>query len=242
MKNNLSKIFVGSVCALLGFLIVFQIRMSNASKSRSMYNSSDIESDIEVLKEKKNNLTEANAELKENVSELEAEAAEANAEGQDIKDQLYNERVNLGIIDVTGDGVTITIKAKNTMFGSTGKDTSKNIDTSDIIKILDALWFGGAEAISVNDMRITMQTGISSSASDILIGSAGKITASDAIVIKAIGDSDKMKKNISEEFSVMSNSNLIQNYNVNVESTKALVIEKTTENLQGDQLRSIHDK
>ena len=64
MKNNLSKIFVGSVCALLGFLIVFQIRMSNASKSRSMYNSSDIESDIEVLKEKKNNLTEANAELK----------------------------------------------------------------------------------------------------------------------------------------------------------------------------------
>ena len=237
----MSKILIGIVSALLGFLIVFQVRMSNTYKNKSMYNSSDIQSDIKVLKEKKNNLTEANGKLKESVSELEADAAEANEEGQNIKDQLYYERVNLGIISVTGDGVTITIKPKNTMFGATGKDTSKNIDTADIVKILDILWSGGAEAISINDMRITVQTGISSSASDIIIGSAGKITASDTIVVKAIGDFDKIKKNISEEFSVMSNSSFIQNYNVNVENTKDLVIEKTTENLQGDYLKNIHD-
>lgn len=239
MDNKVSKFSVGIVCALLGFLIVFQVKSSKATSS-STYNSTDLKANIDNLKTRKDELNSANSILKEKVTDLEEAAAEANEEGQEIKDELFYQRVNLGIIDVTGDGISIIIKPKNTMFGQTGKETSKSIDENDLVKIVDSLWFGGAEAIAINDIRVTIQTGISTSGSEILIGSSGKINTADTLTIKAIGDFDKMKSNLSKEFSVMSNTNLVQNYIINMENTKGMVIEKASQSILSEHLNDIH--
>ena len=54
------------------------------------------------------------------------------------------------------------------------------------------MWYSRAEAISINDFRITPQTGIVLSGNLIKIGSAGQISPKEKIVIKVIGDKGKL--------------------------------------------------
>ena len=239
MKKNKSQIFLGVVCAILGFLLVYEYKVA-LYKRGVRYNTTNILSDIEILKQDKEDLGDTNTELSKKLKEIEESAAEETAQGNEIKEQLYDARMNLGLVDVVGNGIRIKIKLKSTMFNSSSKDSSKLLEDTDLVKFLGTLWFGGAEAISVNDMRITPQTGVNILGKDILVGSAGKINLGEEIIIEAIGDVEKIKKNLNEEYGTNSNSGF-GNYNVNIEDVKELKIEKTTESIESEHLNKVNN-
>ena len=62
--------------------------------------------------------------------------------------------------------------------------------------IVNTLRYVKAEAISVNDYRVTPQSGIKNSGNWIWVGTAGQIDPNDKIVIKAIGDKQALKTSI----------------------------------------------
>lgn len=238
MKRSTAQIFFATVCAILGFLIIYQLK-STISKEGTRYNTANIINDIKVLKKDKEELSDINEQLSKELKEIEEKATEENAQGNDIKNELYTERVSLGLVDVIGDGIRINIKFKGTMFNSSSKDVNKIIEESELVKFLGFLWFGGAEAISINKMRLTPQTGMNTSGTDIVIGSAGKISSSEDIVIEVIGDTEKIKKNLSEEYGGASSNYGLSNYNVYIEDAKDIKIKKTTESIQSEHLSPI---
>ena len=157
MKKITSQIFVGIVCAFLGFLLAHQFKLLNEkNKINSTNQNLDIISEIEALKKEKEELTKTNSELSEQLKQLEEKASGNGEVEAEIKKQLDNARMNLGLLDVKGPGITITITPKTNIFGS-NTDT-RIISEDEIVHVVNSLRYIKAEAISVNDYRLTPQT------------------------------------------------------------------------------------
>lgn len=243
MKKRTPQIAVAIVCAILGFLLIYQYKSSVSRNKGTGYNTVDISKDVELLKKDKEDLTNTNTQLNEELKKIEETATEETSLGQNVKDQLYTARIQLGLLDVTGDGIQVTIKPKVSMFGATSKDSSsKLLGDKELVHLLGALWFSGAEAISINDLRITPQTGISVSGTQIAIGSAGMVNPGDVIVVKAIGDTEKMNKNMNLEYNSNTMIGVLTNYNINFENESGIIIEKTTQSMQSADLTNVDKK
>ena len=110
---------------------------------------------------------------------------------------------------------------------------------SEIVHIINLLWYSGAEAISINDIRITPQTGIKTAGNGIAIGSTGRVYPREKIEIKAIGDKNRMEVGIgfpgSLEYGALSN------YNTELKLEDDLNIGKTTVALKSEFIKSVKE-
>ena len=100
--------------------------------------------------------------------------------------------------------------------------------------IINNLKFAGAEAISVNDIRVTAQTGIRTSGSFIRVGNTDRINPDEPIIIKVIGDSTKLKTEM--EFQGFIENLIGNNYNASIEVSDSIDVEKTTDKITSDFL------
>ncbi|NRZ54990.1 uncharacterized protein YlxW (UPF0749 family) [Clostridium beijerinckii] len=163
MKISRSQLFIAIVCGLLGFLLAYQFKVlsnKNIESKISNYDKNDIISEVESLKKEKEELASTNSKLSDQLKQMEETAAKNGDMGQDIKNQLDEARMHLGIVDVKGQGIVLTITPKTSIFGSTTNDSSRDLGEDELVHIVNLLWYSGAEAISINDIRITPQTGI----------------------------------------------------------------------------------
>ena len=238
MKKILSQLVVALVCAFLGFLLTYQFKQLNAANSGDIdYDSTDILSEIENLKKEKEDLQKNNEILSEELKKLEdAAAKEGEIEGE-IKKQLDNARMQIGLLDVKGPGVVITLLLKNSVFGTNGTQTLNTVSEEEIINLINSLWYAGAEAISINDMRITPQTGIKMAGSSISIGSAGRVDPNSEIVIKAIGDKNKL--NLAVNFPGVLDYGALKSYSSDVKQMDDITIVKTTQSLRYEYIKPV---
>ncbi|GAA0763195.1 DUF881 domain-containing protein [Clostridium sartagoforme] len=239
MKKITSQIFVAVVCAFLGFLLAHQFKLLNEkNKENKIVQNLDIIAEIEALKKEKEEFLESNNILSEKLKQLEETVAKDGAVEGEIKKQLDNTRMNLGLVDVKGPGVVITITPKTNIFGSNNSTTTRIISEEEIAYIVNSLKFAKAEAISVNDYRITPQSGIRNSGNWIWIGSAGRIDPNDKIVIKAIGDKQALKNAVT--FVGVLEYQALQNYNSEVKESDEIIINKTTQSLTSEFVKPIN--
>ncbi|WP_370772936.1 DUF881 domain-containing protein [Clostridium sp.] len=238
MKKILSQLVVALVCAFLGFLLTYQFKQLNVANSGDIdYDSTDILSEIENLKKEKEDLQKNNEILSEELKKLEdAAAKEGEIEGE-IKKQLDNARMQIGLLDVKGPGVVITLLLKNSVFGTNGTQTLNTVSEEEIINLINSLWYAGAEAISINDMRITPQTGIKMAGSSISIGSAGRVDPNSEIVIKAIGDKNKL--NLAVNFPGVLDYGALKSYSSDVKQMDDITIVKTTQSLRYEYIKPV---
>lgn len=241
MKKSTSQIVVAIVCALLGFLLAYQFKLLNkAEKTNLNEQNSDIISEIESLKKEKEALVETNTTLLNEIKTLE-EAASQNGEVEgEIKKALDNSRMHLGLVDVVGPGITITLTPKNTMFGGNTNDTNRGLTDVELVYITNLMWFSRAEAISINDFRITPQTGITLSGNLIKIGtSGGQINPKDKIVIKIIGDKAKLQGGA--EFAGNLEFGQLIHYSADIKQSEEILINKTTQSLRTDFIKPVKE-
>lgn len=242
MKKSTSQISIAIVCALLGFLLAYQFRLLSKKNEGNIenYNKSDIITEIDGLKKEKEELVKKNNKLNEDLKTLEEAASKEGNVGKEIKNQLDSARMHLGLVDVTGPGVNIKITPKTSIFSSNTEDTGRSISEDELVHIVNLLWYSKAEAISINGYRITPQTGIKNSNNYIWIGTAGKVSPKEPIIIKAIGD--KARLSVGLNFPGSLDFGALQNYNSEVEQSDNLVIEKTTQTIKSDYLKPVEKK
>ncbi|MCI5726171.1 MAG: DUF881 domain-containing protein [Clostridium sp.] len=240
MKKQSSQIYVALVCAILGFLLAYQFKQLSISETNNNvdYSGIEISSEVEALRKEKEELSRSNVELNKRLKELEISAVEEGKVELETKKQLDIARMQLGILPVTGPGIKINISLKSTMFDNSLESTGILNDT-DIVDLINTLWFSKAEAISINGYRITPQTGVKVSGNSIWIGAVGKVNPIEPIEILAIGDTTKMKVGL--EFQSFNYGNYSY-YNVNVSEEDDIVIEKTTQALRNDYLTNVEEK
>lgn len=240
MRKSTSQIVVAIVCALLGFLLAYQFKLLNKSEKNNInQQNSDIISEIETLKKEKEELVQNNTILLDELKKLEEAAAKNGEVEGEIKKALDNARMHLGLVDVTGPGITITLRPRNNIFGGNVNDTSKGLSDVELVHILNSMWYSRAEAIAINDFRITPQTGIALSGNMIKIGSTGQINPKEEIVIKVIGDKGKL--NAGATFQGTLDFGQLQNYNSEIKPSEEILINKTTQSLRTDFIKPVKE-
>jgi len=117
------------------------------------------------------------------------------AQGQSVStlanQQLQEAKMNADLIGVTGPGLRITLDDSKRAAVAEEDPKPCVIHEEYIREIFNALWNGGAEAIAVNDQRVTTNTEVVCSGSYIQINGTRQMTP---YVIEAIGNT----KNLSE--------------------------------------------
>ena len=238
MKKLTSQILLAIVCAFLGFLLAHQFKMLNEKNKANMSNKNlDILSEIEALKKEKEELTKVNTSLSDELKQLEEKVSQEGAVEAEIKKQLDNARMNLGLVDVKGPGITITITPKSNIFGSSSDISRSIISEDEIVHVINSLRYIKAEAISINDYRLTPQSGIKNSGNWIWVGTAANIDPKEKIIIKAIGD--KQALSVAANFQGVLDYGALQNYYCEVKESDEIIINKTTQSLKNEYIKPV---
>lgn len=189
MKKYGSQIIVALVCALLGFMLSYQLKMISRDEIEidKKNDTTDITVEIEQLKSQKQDIEKKYNELMAKTKKYEEAATNKNEITKEIKNELDKSRILIGSVDVEGPGVMIHI-TPNTSFLSGNIDLEvQPISGSDLVSIVNELNSAGAEAVAINDIRITSRSGIRDAGKYIVINDI-RISPLNIITIKAIGD------------------------------------------------------
>lgn len=187
MRKVSSQTTVALVCCILGFMLAYQFKVLNKYEKNvnSPKNGPDVTVEIEQYKKQKDDLEKKINELQTKVSNYEKAAASQDDTAKEIVKELEDTRMLVGSTDVHGPGVTVYITPKSTVLRS-NIDSQPIID-KDILDIVNELNAAGAEAVAVNDYRITSRTGIRNGGNFIYVNEE-KISPWKRVVIQAIGD------------------------------------------------------
>ncbi|WP_027632872.1 DUF881 domain-containing protein [Clostridium hydrogeniformans] len=194
MKKYISQIAVALVCVILGFLLTYQFKLLNNQEKdmvKNNYNSQDLTSEIEQLKKEKIEYEKKNNETLQQLKKYEEAATSNNDITKELKKQLDDTRLLIGSVDVEGPGITVYLTPKSNIFSS--NLAAQYLTDSELVYIINELNYSGAEAISINDKRVTIQSGIKSSGGNsfILINDE-RISPRERITIKAIGNKENL--------------------------------------------------
>lgn len=211
MKINFDKanitmsISIAIVCVILVSVSLVQF------KTVEQVNETDIETmRDEELREQislwKSKWEETNEKLEETNSKINEynEKLESNEEASELLDEeLRKSQLILGTTDVVGDGVVITLT-----------DTEESpIEAADLVDLINELRFAGAEAISINGVRIINMTDIVDIDSYIIIKPSQRLVS--PYVVKAIGNQTYLVSTL-----CLKNSGFVDKYNNSGKSVK----------------------
>ncbi len=181
MNIDKSKLIVAITISIICFIIVYI--MCIQFKTVENIDVAEIEtmreSELrEALAEWKEKYEEANEELtltKEKIKEYQ-DAIESNEEaGELLESELKNAKMLLGVTDVEGGGIIITMSDNDNI----------TISSTDLMELVNELYSAGAEAISINNQRVVAMTDIVDVGEFIMVNGK-RITST--YTIKAIGD------------------------------------------------------
>ena len=181
-------ITIGIACFALVTVMMMQFKVVNETDITEIENMQEAELKTE-LANWKTRYEEIDAQYEETtqrIEEYKSDEVSNNEASQLVREELEQTNTLLGLTDVHGDGIVITLKSGE---GITA------ISADDLLIIVNALKFAGAEAISINDERIVNTTDIV----DILDGSFIKVNGQrilEPYVIKVIGNQSHMESSV----------------------------------------------
>ena len=237
MKINFSKENITMAISIFLVCIIFVSVLLIQVKTVSQVNETDIEnlrtSELsEQLSTWKSKYEEVSEELKDTNSKIldYTTKIEDNEEASELLEaELEKSRLILGKTDVVGDGVVITLS-----------DGENKIEASDLIELVNDLWFAGAEAISINGVRIVNMTEFVDVAGYIIVKPRQRIVA--PYVVKVIGDQTYLTSTLS-----LKNSGFIdiQNSNgkkVTMEQQRNIKISAYSDTLEPKYIKEVTEE
>lgn len=190
MKEKNIAILLGIMCFMLSVGICVQMKTvsSNATRMGKTYAENELRNNVLKWKEKYD-LAYEKLETKEaKLEKLRETASTSDESSESVKIELENNNAALGFTEVVGKGITITL-IDGEVTGSKLDVSSYLVHYSDLIEVVNALKNAGAEAISINDERITNVSAITCAGNIIKINNE-KIGV--PFVINAIGSPEKL--------------------------------------------------
>jgi uncharacterized protein YlxW (UPF0749 family) len=156
----------------------------------------DLASLVNAEAERYAGLTDELAELTDEVAELGA-AVDDDAV-QRLQAEVDRLRDPAGLVERTGPGVRITLSdaPDEVIDAATGDKNLLVVHQQDIQAVVNALWKGGAEAVTIQDQRVISTTGIKCEGNSVLLQG---VPYPQPYVIEAIGDPGGLTSAIAED-------------------------------------------
>ncbi|MBU3159002.1 DUF881 domain-containing protein [Clostridium frigoris] len=239
MKKFRSQISIGIICVLLGFMMSYQFKMisKQSSAAETDKNTPEIITENEQLKKSKVDMQKKIDDLDTKTKEYETAAGGKNAASELLSKELDETRMLTGDTDVQGEGMTIYITPKSSIFGSDSDE--QKINDTDLVHIVNELNAADAEAISINDIRLTSRSGIRNAGNAIIINDE-RISYSKRVTIKVIGKSDILESAISFPGAVP--QTLSQTCDITMEKSNKVEITKSNKTYKFDYAKPIEKK
>ena len=186
MNKKVISIVLGVMCFALTLGICVQVRTVQNSNSTVSNNYEETNSRAEVLryKERYENQYEELAKAEQELEEARQASTQNNTDLEQKEQEIQQGDKILGLSEVTGSGVTITLTDSKRDISSALDPSSLVVHDIDVLSVINELKNAGAEAISINDQRVVPSTGIICGGNIIDINGE-KVGA--PFVIKAIG-------------------------------------------------------
>lgn len=225
MKKVWGKIAIAFVFAVLGFLITYQLKISyKQTKNIDVTNeNAEIVKENEVLEKQKKEYQNKLNELQNKVNEYEKTTVGKNKYSKMMLEQLDSLKQQNGLVDLQGIGLVMYITPKNSIF--TSDNMEKPISDEALLKLVNEFYAAEAEAISINDIRITSRTGIRVASNAIRINNE-KIPFDKQVVIKVIGNQKVLESALSFPGNIP--DTLSRNCDIKWELKNDVVIKKDT--------------
>lgn len=189
-KNVLNKkmisIVLGVMCFSLTLGICVQMKTVKSSNSTvgSSYEENNLRAEVLKYKERYDNKYKELEIAEEELEKERQNSTKNNAELEKKEEQITQGNKMIGLTEVTGPGVIITLSDSKKDASSVLNPSTLLVHDVDILGVVNELKNAGAEAISINEQRIVPTTSISCGGNIIDINGE-KVGA--PFVIKAIG-------------------------------------------------------
>lgn len=224
------SITAGLITLVLIASIFIQFRTVDESKELDIegMREDELKTQIASYKSKYEETMQKYEENKNKIQEYTTAVNENKETTQILDNELKQARELLGLTDVEGNGVIVTLTNTN--------ESLYEYTANDLIDLVNELKYAGAEAISINDNRIINLADIVE-ISDGLIVMYGNVRLSSPYTIKAIGDSKYLMSTLS-----MKNSGYIDKIEANgmkieVEQKNNIEIKAYPEEIQSRYLK-----
>jgi len=190
MKRWKIALTLGIVCFILTIAISIQfktIKDSNSTVSQTL-TGNELRDQVLKWKEKYDKASKDLEKSENKLEEIRLQATQNDENALNKENEIKQDNVLLGLTDVSGSGIMITLKDNNTVNRSSLSPLD-NIElylvhAGDLVEVVNALRNAGAEAISINGQRITNFTSIYC-AGNVVVVNGEKISS--PVEIKAIG-------------------------------------------------------
>ena len=190
MKTWKIALTFGVVCCILTLAICIQLKTNKDANSTVSQTLTGNEMRDQVLKWKEK-YDKATNELQKSEEELEKVRLQSTKNDDNAiykEEEIKLDNLLLGLTDVTGNGIVITLtdnnKVKRSNISPLDNIELYLVHAGDLVEVVNALKNAGAEAISINGQRITNYTSIFC-AGNVVVVNGEKISS--PIEIKAIG-------------------------------------------------------
>lgn len=212
MNKKVLSLITGMICFVLVLAIVIQIKTIKSTNSIGIQTISNdnLRDDLLKWKEKYDN---SNVELDKAQKKLETTrqvAIQNKPELMKRELELKKNNMALGLTNVIGEGVIITLKDNqgitNESIGITDDIRSYLVHDANLREIVRKLKISGAEAISINNERVVSGTSIVCSGNVIRINDR---KVGSPFEIKAIGSPELLYGNLTETITKLNNSGII---------------------------------
>ncbi len=182
MHNTNGKISIMIICLLVGIMLSVQFRTSESyGPSLRDARSDELLLKNSALSEQNEDLAQEVIALREKVTNMES----GNELISELQAELKKSNMAAGLIPVTGPGIIITLNDSPRALQPGQNPNDLLVHDEDILKIVNEMKASGAEAIAVNDQRITAMAEIRCAGTTILVN-MNKVAP--PFIIKATGD------------------------------------------------------
>lgn len=233
-KKARGELAVMAAFVVLGFLLAVQLKSVKINTAVDATSASR----LETLQELYNDLSSERDDLKDRLSEAQAEleeyrnAAASGEASEALKAEMDRLSMAAGLTDVEGPGVMV-VMSDSTAENTTGDEADYLIHDSDLLSVINELRDAGAQAISFNGERILATSEVRCAGSVVMVN--GKRFAA-PFVLYAIGDPTTMYNALTMRNGVV---DVLSQWKINVTVTMSdqLLIERYKGTLQTDYLR-----
>ncbi|MCI8444006.1 MAG: DUF881 domain-containing protein [Clostridia bacterium] len=184
-KKIISSV-LGLMCFALTLGICVQIKTVKGTNSTvsNNYEENSLRAEVLKYKEKYENKYKELERAEKTLEKERQNATQNNSELEKKEEEITQGNKILGLAEVTGPGVTVTLTDSKKDINSALDPSSLVVHDLDVLSVINELKNAGAEAISINDQRIIPTSGIICGGNIIDVNNE-KVGA--PFVIKAIG-------------------------------------------------------
>lgn len=163
IKNNKIAIVLGVVCCILVISIFTQMKTVNDmenSVGTTLSANSELIDEVFSAQEDYDKLYAQLEKAEEELEKIRTEATAGNQEATEAEAELKENNMLLGLTEVKGEGIIIILDDNRNVEGDEINLSQYLVHEQDLLQIVNELFNAGAEAISINEHRVTNITAI----------------------------------------------------------------------------------